>query len=113
MKNYHEFNEYDERLLNYITEYTREVGVPPTVDQMVEHVHGLTSKSSVHNHLKKMVSLNLLNQKNMKGYYYPTSLEIKEAMVPILLLRRIGEALVMTQDPKNVELAKMLSMHLQ
>lgn len=85
----YKYDNYDERLLNYITEYTRKVGVPPTVDLMVENVEGRTSKSTVHLHCKKMVDEGLLVQKNIKGYYYPTSIEYKEVSVPRYLLNAI------------------------
>ena len=67
--------DYDFKILEYITDYTRQNKVPPTIDLILENVPERSSKSTIHNHLKKMVKVGLLSQKNVKGYYYPTSLE--------------------------------------
>ena len=67
-------DDYSERLLDYITDYVRKEGVPPTVDMMIQNVPGKSSKSTVYNRLQKMVDDGLLIQKNIKGYYYPTSI---------------------------------------
>ena len=42
-----------ESILRYLAEYYREVGVPPTVRQIGEHV-GLSSTSTVHGHLRRL-----------------------------------------------------------
>ena len=65
---------YNKRLLDYITEYVRKEGVPPTVDMMIENVEGKSSKSTVFLRLKQLVNEGYLVQKNIKGYYYPTSI---------------------------------------
>ena len=42
------YDDYNSRLLKYITEYTKTNGVPPSVDLMIENVEGKTSKSTVY-----------------------------------------------------------------
>lgn len=103
-------DDYSERLLAYITDYVRRVGVPPTVDMMIENVEGKTSKSTVFARLQKMVDANLLTQKNVKGYYYPTSIDIKEVSVPIFLLEEACRKLL--DSPDNAELVFRLSKYL-
>lgn len=78
--------DYDKRLMKYIIHYTKQNRVPPTLELMLENVEGITSKSTLYNHLKKLTSVGLLVQKNVKGYYYPTCLDentfiIKESLV--------------------------------
>ena len=103
--------EYDQNLMEYIETYTREVGVPPTVDQMIENVGEISSKSSVFAHLKKLEAAGLLVQKNAKGYYYPTSLENDEVMIPKNLITEACRKLL--DDPKNAILVKRISMYLK
>lgn len=97
--------DYDSRLLAYITKYVEEVGVPPTVDLMVANVEGLTSKSTVFHHLQKMVDVGLLVQKNVKGYYYPTSLDVdKSVTIPKSFLKRVELDMVKHNcDPKLIK----------
>ena len=97
--------DYDNRLLAYITNYVEEVGVPPTVDLMIENVEGLTSKSTVFHHLQKMVNNGLLVQKNVKGYYYPTSLDVdNKVMLSTSFLKRVGLEMVKHKcDPKLIK----------
>lgn len=83
-----EHDDYDERLLAYITNYVRQEGVPPTVDMMIANVEGRSSKSTVFLKLQKMVDAGLLVQKNVKGYYYPTSIDVQEVSVPRFLLEQ-------------------------
>lgn len=99
--------DYDKRLLRYIEDYTREVGVPPTLDSMIDNVYGITSKSTLHNHLQNMVESGLLVQKNVKGYYYPTSIDLCEVSVPKVLLKEACNCLKKSQD--NVILVSRLS----
>lgn len=106
------FNDnYDERLIEYITQYVRNEGVPPTVDMMLENVEGKKSKSTVFNRLQKMVDAGLLVQKNKKGYYYPTSIDMKEVSVPKFLLKEAIEALL--KDPSNHQMAGKLYQYLK
>lgn len=93
---------YDERLLTYITNYVRKEGVPPTVDMMLANVEGRSSKSTIFNKLQKMVRAGLLVQKNVKGYYYPVSIDTKEISVPRFLLEE-----ACTQLAKSSETAKL------
>lgn len=102
-----ESDEYNSRLLKYMTEYVREVGVPPTVDLMIENVEGKRSKSTVYNRLQRMVDAGLLVQKNEKGYYYPTSIDMKEVSIPKFLLEQACEKLI--ENPENAELVKRIS----
>lgn len=100
-------DDYDKRLLQYITEYTRNNKVPPSLDMIIENVPGRASKSTVFNKLQKMVDAKLLVQKNKKGYYYPTSLETKEVSVPLYLLKEACTKLI--ESPDNALLVKRLS----
>lgn len=102
---------YDERLIEYITQYVRNEGVPPTVDMMLENVEGKKSKSTVFNRLQKMVDAGLLVQKNKKGYYYPTSIDTKEVSIPKFLLKEACEALL--QDPSTHQIAGKLYQYLK
>lgn len=103
-------DDYDNRLLKYITDYTRENKVPPSLDMIIENVPGRTSKSTIFNKLQKMVDANLLVQKNKKGYYYPTSLETKEVTVPLYLLKEACTKLI--ESPDNALLVKRLSKYI-
>ena len=103
-------DEYDKKLMSYIETYTRDVGVPPTIDQIIENVGELSSKSSVHARLTKLVYAGLLTQKNVKGYYYPTALESKEVLLPIRLVTKACKILL--DNPDNAELVKEISNYL-
>lgn len=106
-----ENDDYSERLLAYITDYVRKVGVPPTVDMMIANVKGRSSKSTVFGRLQKMVDAGLLVQKNTKGYYYPTSIDSKEVSVPRFLLE---EACVQLAKSSNTsQLAGRLQKYLK
>lgn len=85
---------YNKRLIAYITLYTRNNGVPPTVDQMLANVEGKKSKSTIHARLKNLVNAGLLVQKNVKGYYYPTSIDLDEISVPVKFLEKIQVSLL-------------------
>lgn len=104
-------DDYEERLLAYITQYVRKEGVPPTVDMMIENVEGKTSKSTVFNRLQRMVDAGLLVQKNKKGYYYPTSIDMKEVSVPKFLLEEACKGLL--KDPSNHQIAGKLYQYLK
>lgn len=99
-------DDYSERLLDYITQYVRREGVPPTVDMMIENVEGKTSKSTVFNRLQKMVEEGLLVQKNKKGYYYPTSIDTEEVSVPKFLLEDVCKRLI--RNPENQKAVERL-----
>lgn len=103
---YNNLDNYDERLLNFITEYTRQIGVPPSIDTILENVEGKKSKSTIYNRLQKMVRNGLLTQKNMKGYYYPTSLECKEILIPQTLL--IEACRILTSIPEGITISQTL-----
>ena len=96
---------YNERLLNYITEYVRKEGVPPTVDMMIENVEGKSSKSTVFIRLKQLVEEGYLVQKNIKGYYYPTSI-LREVSVPKELLEEVCKELIITGNTGLVKQIK-------
>ena len=98
--------DYNERLIAYITTYTRNNGVPPTVDQMMANVEGKKSKSTIHARLKKLVNAGLLVQKNVKGYYYPTSIDLDEISVPLKFLEKIQADLL--DDGPHPELSNQL-----
>lgn len=100
---------YNERLLKFITDYTRSNGVPPTLELMIQNVEGRTSKSTLHRRLKKMVSVGLLVQKGKLGLYYPTSIDDREVSVPLFLLEKACKALA--SDGRE-ELAKALRKYL-
>lgn len=102
-----ENDDYDDRLLKYITEYVRKEGVPPTIDMMIKNVEGRSSKCTLHNRLQKMVNSGLLVQKNIKGYYYPTSIDMEEVSIPKFLLEQACERLI--ENPENVNLVKRIS----
>lgn len=104
-------DDYSERLLTYITDYVRKVGVPPTIDMMLENVEGKASKSTVFNRLQKMVNAGLLTQKNIKGYYYPTSIDLKEVSVPKFILKEACRKL--SVQPDNAEMVLLLSRYLK
>ena len=99
--------DWDDKALEYITDYTRSVGVPPSIDQIAENVGGLTSKSTIHHHLKQMVDAGLLVQKNKNMYYYPTSIDLGEVSVPKFILEKACEKLL--ENPENATLVKQLS----
>lgn len=69
--------EYDEILMKYIIDYVKINKVPPTLDLMLNNLIGVTSKSVLQYHLKRLVNRGLLVQKNIKGYYFPTCLDGK------------------------------------
>lgn len=97
---------YDKNVLSYITEYTKEHKVPPTIDQIIENVPDRTSKSTVHYRLQRMVEAGLLTQKNVKGYYYPTSLDYKmlsDGWISIYEQPTIGSAIWVTLDNQEVK----------
>ena len=98
------YDDYDERLLEYIENYVRINGVPPTLDDMIVNVPGKTSKSTIHARLKKMVEAGDLIQKNKKGYYYPASIDNHEVLVPVYVIENIISAL-----PKNHPMIKTLN----
>ena len=100
-------DDYDERLLRYITEYTRDIGVPPTLDQMISNVEGISSKSTLYYRLQNMVRGKLLVQKNVKGYYYPTSIDLAEVSIPKYLLSMACTELI--KQPENASLVKSIS----
>ena len=56
-----------ESILAFIADYYGEVGVPPTVRQIGEHV-GLKSPSTVHFHLKRLVALGRLRNVGSRGF---------------------------------------------
>lgn len=97
-----EYDDYDERLLTYITDYVRKEGVPPTIDTMIANVNGRSSKSTVFIKLQKMVDAGLLVQKNAKGYYYPTSIDTKEVSVPRFLLKEACVQLAKSTDTSHL-----------
>lgn len=99
--------DYDKRLMEYLISYTREHRVPPPLDLILTNVSGLSSKSSLQNRLQKLEKAGLLRQKNVKGYYYPTSLEDKEVLVPLSMLTKVCEILI--ENPQNAVLVKQLS----
>lgn len=99
-------DDYSERLLDYITDYVRKEGVPPTVDMMIQNVSGKSSKSTVYNRLQKMVDNGLLIQKNIKGYYYPTSIDTQEVSIPKYILERACNELI--KNPDNIKLVKII-----
>ena len=104
-------DDYNERLLDYITKYVRNEGVPPTIDLMIENVEGKTSKSTVFGRLQRMVDVGLLVQKNKKGYYYPTSIDTNEVSVPKFLLEEACKALL--EQPENKKLSGKLYQYLK
>lgn len=99
--------DYDNRLMEYLISYTRENRVPPPLDLILKNVSGISSKSSLQKRLQKLEEAGLLRQKNDKGYYYPTSLEDKEVLVPLSMLTKVCEILI--ENPKNAVLVKQLS----
>lgn len=103
-------DDYSERLLDYITDYVRKEGVPPTVDMMIQNVSGKSSKSTVYNRLQKMVDDGLLIQKNIKGYYYPTSIDTQEVSIPKHILERACKELI--KNPDNIKLVKIIHKYL-
>ena len=102
--------DYDDRLMEYITNYTREIGVPPSLDSMIENVDGITSKSTIHTHLKKLVEEGLLVQKNKRKYYYPTSIDMGEILLPKYLLNKIIDTL--SKDDKNKDLINKIQTYI-
>lgn len=105
------YDDYNSRLLKYITEYTKTNKVPPSVDLMVENVKGKKSKSTIYHRLQKMVQEGLLVQKNVKGYYYPTSLITEEILIPKTLIDTIYKSLI--EHPDQQELANELHQYLK
>lgn len=105
------YDDYDSRLLKYITEYAKTNGVPPSVDLMIENVEGKTSKSTVYHRLQGLVQEGLLVQKNVKGYYYPTSLITEEILIPKTLVNIIYKSLTKHSDQQ--ELANELHQYLK
>lgn len=104
------YDDYNSRLLEYITEYARTNGVPPSVDLMIENVEGKRSKSTVYNRLQELVQEGLLVQKNVKGYYYPTSLITEEILIPKILVDTIYKYL---KHSNQQELANELHQYLK
>ena len=97
---------YDKNVLSYITEYTKEHKVPPTIDSIIANVPDRKSKSTVHYRLQRMVEAGLLTQKNDKGYYYPTSLDYKilsDGWISIHEQPLIGSAIWVTLDNQEVK----------
>ena len=56
-----------ESILRFIADYYGEVGVPPTVRQIGAHV-GLSSSSTVHFHLKRLVDAGRLRSLGSRGF---------------------------------------------
>lgn len=106
-----EYDDYSDRLLAYITDYVRKEGVPPTIDMMISNVKGRSSKSTVFLRLQKMVDKGLLVQKNIKGYYYPTSIDTKEISVPRFILEQACTQLA--KSPETSQLAANLYKYLK
>lgn len=107
MSGYRAPEDYDNRLMEYLISYIRENRVPPPLDLILKNVSGISSKSSLQRRLKKLEEGGLVRQKNDKGYYYPTSLEDREVLVPISMLTKACEILI--ENPQNAVLVKQLS----
>ena len=106
MKRDNLLDDYNERLVAYITDYTHKNGVPPSVEMMLSNVPGKKSKSTIFTRLRKLVNAGILVQKNIKGYYYPTSIDLDEISVPLKFLEKIQEALL--DDGPHPELSDQL-----
>lgn len=77
---------YDKALLTFIIDWTKEKMQPPSIDTMISHVGGRTSKSTVFCHLNKMVKLGYLKQNKPSGSYVPTFKDQMMVTVPLDLL---------------------------
>ena len=106
MKQDNILDDYNERLVAYITDYTHKNGVPPSVEMMLSNVPGKKSKSTIFTRLRKLVNAGLLVQKNVKGYYYPTSIDLDEISIPVKFLEKIQAALL--DDGPHPELSDQL-----
>ena len=99
------------RFVHGLLSYTRNNGVPPTVDQMLANVEGKKSKSTIHARLKNLVNAGLLVQKNVKGYYYPTSIDLDEISVPVKFPEKIQASLL--NDGLHPELSGQLEEYIR
>ena len=105
------YDDYNLKLLEYITEYVKTNKIPPSVDLMIENVEGKKSKATVYRRLQELVQEGLLVQKNVKGYYYPTSLITEEILIPKTLINIIYKSL--TEHSDQQELANELHQYLK
>lgn len=105
------YDDYNLKLLEYITEYVKTNKIPPSVDLMIENVEGKKSKSTVYHRLQGLVQEGLLVQKNVKGYYYPTSLITEEILIPKILVNTIYKYLL--KHSNQQELADELHQYLK
>lgn len=105
------YDDYNLKLLEYITEYVKTNKIPPSVDLMIENVEGKKSKATVYRRLQELVQEGLLVQKNVKGYYYPTSLITEEILIPKILVDTIYKYLL--KHSNQQELADELHQYLK
>lgn len=111
MKRDNLLDDYNERLVAYITDYTHKNGVPPSVEMMLSNVSGKKSKSTIFTRLRKLVDAGILVQKNVKGYYYPTSIDLDEISVPVKFLEKIQVSLL--NDGPHPELSGQLEEYIR
>ena len=112
-----QYKDYNMRLIKYIEEQVVERHIPPTIEEMLQNVPGLQSKSSVFYRLQKLVKEDVLVKVDHNGrgrtYYWPKSLYATSYIVTHEQIKRIMDAIEYIPEDSRLDIERIVKELLQ